>query len=240
MTDTPRPGGQKIRLLVAEDEKVFRGTLVELLAEEPDIEIVGEAADGQAAVDLAERMQADVVLMDIGMPRLDGIEATRELATRRPSAKVVILTIYSDDDRVFRALLAGAKGYLLKDASPEERLQAIRDVHRGEAVLHRALVQRVIREFTRLSAQHTQQEARFAELTPREQDVLELLAEGLRNQDIAARLAITEKTVKHHVSSILSKLQVNHRVEAALLASRAGLGRRPGVRDRWRRRSGAQ
>ena len=217
---------QKIRLLVAEDENVYRRVLVELLATEKDIEIVGEAADGQAAVDLADRMQADVVLMDIGMPRLDGIGATRELAERRSAAKVVMLTIYSDDDRVFRALQAGAAGYLLKDATPEETLEAIRAAHRGEGVLHPQLVRRVMREFTRLGEQHVVQDSQFSDLSPRERDVLALLAEGLRNQDIATRLSITEKTVKHHVSSILSKLQVNHRTEAALLAAKAGLGRR--------------
>lgn len=217
----------KIRVLVAEDDNLYRRVLMELLADQDDIEIVGEAADGRAAVGLAERMQADVVLMDIGMPQLDGIEATRELATRRPATKVVMLTIYSDDDRVFSALQAGASGYLLKDDIPEKTLEAIRAAHRGEGVLHSQLVRRVIREFKRLGEMHAQQDPQFADLSPRERDVLELLAEGLRNQDIATRLSITEKTVKHHVSSILSKLQVNHRTEAALLAAKAGLGRPP-------------
>lgn len=216
----------KIRLLVADDESVLRRALTSLLAMAPDIEIVGEAADGDEAVELAVARQADVVLMDIGMPRLDGIAATRRLAERAPSVKVVILTIYTDDDRVFRALQAGARGYLLKDASPEEILRGVRAVRDGEGILHPGLVGRVIREFTRVAEPDPERAQRFSELTAREREVLDLLAEGLRNHDIAARLSIAEKTVKHHISSILSKLQLNHRTEAALLASRLGRGRR--------------
>ncbi|HEV2358333.1 MAG TPA: response regulator transcription factor [bacterium] len=216
----------KIRLLVADDESVLRRALTSLLGMAPDIEIVGEAADGDEAVELAVARQADVVLMDIGMPRLDGIAATRRLAERAPSVKVVILTIYTDDDRVFRALQAGARGYLLKDASPEEILRGVRAVRDGEGILHPGLVGRVIREFTRVAEPDPERAQRFSELTAREREVLDLLAEGLRNHDIAARLSIAEKTVKHHISSILSKLQLNHRTEAALLASRLGHGRR--------------
>ncbi len=216
---------RKIRLLVAEDESVLRHALTQLLAMAADLEIVGEVADGHEAVELASQRQAEVVLMDIGMPRHDGIAATRRLAERCPDVKVVILTIYSDDERVFRALQAGARGYLLKDASPEEILGAIRAVHNGEGILDAGLVGRVMQEFARLSEPAGQQAQRFAELTGREREVLELLAEGLRNQAIAGRLSIAEKTVKHHVSSILSKLEVNHRTEAALLASRSGLRR---------------
>ena len=215
----------KIRLLVADDESVLRHALTNLLAMADDIEIVGEAADGHEAVELAVARQADVVLMDISMPRLDGIAATRRLAERAPDVRVVILTIYADDDRVFRALQAGARGYLLKDASPEEILRAVRSVRDGEGILHPGLVGRVIREFTRLGQPDPQREQRFSELTPREREVLDLLTEGLRNQDIAGRLSIAEKTVKHHISSILSKLQLNHRTEAALLAAQSGLGR---------------
>ena len=216
----------KVRLLVADDEGVLRHALANLLAMADDIEIVGEAADGREAVELAVARQADVVLMDIGMPRLDGIAATRELAGRAPDVKVIILTIYADDDRVFHALQAGARGYLLKDASPDEILRGVRAVRDGEGILHPGLVGRVISEFGRLSVPEQRGAERFSELTAREREVLDLLAEGLRNQDIAGRLSIAEKTVKHHISSILSKLQLNHRTEAAVLASRLGLGRR--------------
>ncbi len=216
----------KIRLLVADDRGDLRHALANLLALAEDIEIVGEAADGVEAAELAVARQADIVLMDIGMPRLDGIAATRELHERAPHIKVVILTIYADDDRVFRALQAGAWGYLLKDAGPDEVLRAVRAVRDGDGILHPGLVGRVIREFTRLAEPAHQREQRFSELTPREREVLDLLAHGLRNHDIAGRLSIAEKTVKHHISSILSKLQLNHRTEAALLASRLGLGRR--------------
>ncbi|HET7266085.1 MAG TPA: response regulator transcription factor [bacterium] len=215
----------KVRLLVADDDSVLRHTLANLLAMTDGVEIVGEAADGDEAVELAVARQAGVVLMDIGMPRCDGIAATRRLAERAPNIKVVILTIYADDDRVFRALQAGARGYLLKDAAPDEIVRAVRAVHDGEGILHPGLVGRVIREFTRVTERDPEREQRFSELTAREREVLDLLACGLRNQDIAARLAIAEKTVKHHISNILSKLRVNHRTEAAILASRLGLGR---------------
>lgn len=218
---------EKIRLLVAEDERHLRHALSHLLAMAKDIEIVGEVADGIGAVELARQRQAEVVLMDIGMPRLDGITATRRLAELSPDIKVVILTIYSDDERVFRALQAGARGYLLKDAAPEEILQAVRAVHAGEGILDAALVGRVMQEFGRLSHLDARDVPLFSDLTPREREVLDLLATGMRNQDIASRLSIAEKTVKHHVSSILAKLQVNHRTEAAVLASRSGLGRHP-------------
>jgi DNA-binding NarL/FixJ family response regulator len=217
----------KIRLLVAEDESVLRRALTHLLTMNKDIEIVGEAADGIEAIELARQRQAEVVLMDIGMPRLDGITATRRLAEVSPDIRVVILTIYSDDERVFRALQAGARGYLLKDAAPEEILRAVRAVHAGEGILEAGLVGRVMQEFGRLSHVDAKDVPLFDDLTPRERDVLDLLATGMRNQDIAGRLSIAEKTVKHHVSSILAKLQVNHRTEAAVLASRSGLGRHP-------------
>ena len=226
MMPAPAPR-QKIRLLVADDERVMRTSLTRLLAMADDIEIVGEAADGHEAVELARDRQADVVLMDIGMPRLDGIAATRALAEQSPDIKVVILTIYSDDERVYRALQAGARGYLLKDANSDNSiLPGIRAVHAGEAILNARLVGRMAHEFGRLSDSNDEREKTLADLTPRERDVLDLLAEGVSNKDIAARLAIAEKTVKHHVSSILSKLQVNHRAEAAVLASQSGLGRR--------------
>ena len=213
----------RIRVLVADDERMFRHALTQLLAMDSGIEIVGEAADGREALALAADRRADVILMDIAMPRLDGIEATRAIAAQCPGAKVVILTIYTDDDKVFQALQAGAAGYVLKDAAPEETLRAVYAVARGEGILSPSLVGRVMREFARLTGGWNPNIQGFADLSPRERDVLALLGEGLRNQDIAARLSIAEKTVKHHVSSILSKLQLNHRTEAALLASRAGL-----------------
>ena len=220
----------KVRLLVADDERVLRHALANVLAMTEGVAVVGEAADGDEAVELAVARQADVVLMDIGMPRCDGITATRRLAERAPDVKIVILTIYADDDRVFRALQAGARGYLLKDTGPEEIVRAVRAVRDGEGILHPGLVGRVMREFKRTAERRPEQDERFAELTAREREVLDLLAGGLRNQDIAARLSIAEKTVKHHISSILSKLQVNHRTEAAVLASRLGLGRRSEAR----------
>ena len=216
----------KIRLLVADDNGDFRRRLTDVLATIAGVEIVGEAANGDDAVELAVARQADVVLMDIDMPRCDGITATRRLAERAPGIKVVILTIYGDDDPVFRALQAGASGYLLKDAGPDEVVRAVRAVRDGEGILHPALVGRVIRAFARVTEQDPAEGEGFSELTAREREVLDLVAAGLRNQGIADRLAITEKTVKHHISSILSKLQVNHRTEAAVLASRHGFGRR--------------
>ncbi len=213
----------RIKLLIAEDETVVRHALARLLATEEDIEVVEQADNGEAALRLAREHKPNVVLMDIKMPRMDGIEATRQIRDELPDCAVVILTVHQDNENVFRAIKAGATGYVLKDAPPEQTVEAIRAAARGEGYLHASLVSRVLAEFSRISQLRAAAKEVFADLTRREMEVLELLGNGLRNRAIAERLYISEKTVKNHISSILSKLQVNDRTEAALLAARHGL-----------------
>ena len=212
-----------IRLLIAEDETVVRMALAQLLAAEPDIEVVGQAGDGQEAVDAASRLKPNVVLMDLSMPRLGGVEVTRRIRAECPDCAVVVLTIHHDDEHLFTALKAGAIGYVLKDAPPEQTVEAIRAAARGEGFLGPTLVGRVVDEFARVARIRTAAKEVFADLTRREMEILELLGTGLRNKDIAARLFLSEKTVKNHISSIFAKLQVNDRTEAAVLASEYGL-----------------
>jgi len=213
----------KIRLLIAEDETVVRAALARLLASEEDIEVVAQAADGQAMLDLARRLKPGVILTDLSMPRMDGIAATRQIKQEMPECAVVVLTIHHDDEHLFAAIKAGASGYVLKDAPPERTLEAIRAAACGEGFLGASLVGRVMAEFARVSHLRAAAKEVFAELTRREMEVLELLGKGLRNRDIAARLFLSEKTVKNHISSIFMKLQVNDRTEAALLAAKHGL-----------------
>lgn len=213
----------KIRLLIAEDETVVRMALAQLLAAEGDIEIIGQAPDGEVACDLARRLKPEVVLTDLGMPRMDGIAATRRIKEEAPESAVVVLTIHHDDDHLFAAIKAGASGYVLKDAPPEQMVAAIRAAARGEGYIGPSLVGRVLEEFARVGRLRAAAKEVFAELTRREMEVLELVGQGLRNKDIAQRLFLSEKTVKNHISSIFSKLQVNDRTEAALLAARHGL-----------------
>jgi DNA-binding NarL/FixJ family response regulator len=213
----------KIRLLIAEDETVVRYALGQMLGAEEDIEVVGEAGDGGAAAAMARQRRPDVVLMDLAMPKMDGIAATRKIKDEMPECAIVVLTVYSDDEHVFDAIKAGATGYALKEAPAEQTLEAVRAAARGEGFLHPSLVNRVMEEFARVSRLRAAAKEVFKELTRRELEVLELLGKGLRNREIAGQLHISEKTVKNHVSSILFKLQVNDRTEAALLAARHGL-----------------
>ncbi len=217
----------KIRLLIAEDETVVRHALAQILAAEADIDPVAQAPNGEAAVILARDHKPDVILMDINMPKMDGIAATRQIKQEVPECAIVVLTIRDDDQAIFEAIKAGALGYVLKDAPPEETVEAIRAAARGEGWLHHSLVGRVMDEFSRISGLRAAAKEIFAELTRREMEILELLGQGLRNRDIAGKLYISEKTVKNHVSSILAKLHVNDRTEAATLAARHGLADPP-------------
>lgn len=212
-----------IDLLVVEDESLLRRTLVQLLTTEPGLRVVADAGDGRQGVADAMAHRPNVVLMDIHMPHLDGIEATRRIAASMPDTKVVILTHLSDDDNLFAALKAGAVGYLLKDASLAQIAEAVRSAHAGDGVIYPPLVPRVLHEFSRLATRADKHRELFQTLTRREVEVLELLGQGKRNRDIAAALFIAERTVKNHVSAILDKLHVNDRTEAALIAARHGL-----------------
>jgi DNA-binding NarL/FixJ family response regulator len=204
-----------IRVLIAEDHAVVRGGLVELLEAAEDIEVVGTAADGEEAVRLVREATPDVVLMDISMPELDGIEATRAITDSAPDTRVVMLTAFSDRDRVLAALDAGAMGYLLKDTEPPELLGALRAAARGEAPL-------TPRAASQLLSARSQE--RHADLSRREREVLGLVAEGLPNKLIARRLEISEKTVKAHLTSVFQRIGVTDRTQAALWARRNGIG----------------
>jgi two-component system, NarL family, response regulator LiaR len=205
-----------IRVLIADDHAVVRQGLRTFLELQDDIEVVGDAGDGEEAVDAALEGRPDVVLMDLVMPGLDGIEATRRILRERPATRVIALTSFLDDDKVLPAVRAGAAGYLLKDVEPDELVRAIHTVNDGDALLHPAVSARLLRE---LAGDEPEADAG---LTAREREVLALLARGLPNKLIARELGIAEKTVKAHVSSILAKLNVTDRTQAALLAVRRG------------------
>jgi NarL family two-component system response regulator LiaR len=207
---------EPIRVLIVDDHAVVREGLRTFLELQDGIEVVGEAADGEEALGEAERLQPDVVLMDLVMPRLGGVEAMRGLRRHAPSARVVILTSFLDDERLLPAVRAGAAGYLLKNVEPRELARAIRLADAGEALLDPAVAARLV------DALVDDGEEERPELTPREQEVLDLLARGLANKRIAQELRIAEKTVKTHVSHVLAKLGVSDRTQAALYVARAG------------------
>jgi len=208
-----------IRLLVADDHAIVRKGIRALLATEPDIEVVGEAKNGREAVARAESLQPDVILMDLVMPEMDGIEAIRRITTRQPEARILVLTTFAADEMVFPAIKAGALGYLLKDSGPEELVEAIRQVHRGESSLHPTVARKLLQEISGPPKGRPTPEP----LTEREVEVLRQVARGLSNQEIASKLVITEATVRTHVSNILSKLHLASRTQAALYALREGL-----------------
>lgn len=213
----------KVRIILAEDDKRIQEAFREIADEEPTLDLLGVACDGEQAVQMALQFEPQVVLMDIQMPRLNGIEATRRIKRALPPVQVVIWTIFGDDQHVFEAIKAGAIGYLLKDSPTQEIIEGILAAARGESLLHPAVANRVIQEFQRMRATPQASPEWLYELTAREMEVLRLLAAGKRNKEIAAQLFLTEKTVKNYISSILFKLQVNSRTEAALLAQRQGL-----------------
>ena len=208
-----------IRVLIVDDHAIVRKGLRALLTEIDDIEVVGEAVDGQEAVRLTGTTQPDVILMDIVMPNMDGIEATQQITARQLETRVLALTSFAADDKLFPAIKAGALGYLLKDSDPEDLVQAIRQVHRGEPSLHPSIARKVLHELGRPSSQPQTPEP----LTEREVEVLRFVAKGLSNQGIADALTIAEVTVRTHVSNILSKLHLANRVQATLYALREGL-----------------
>jgi DNA-binding NarL/FixJ family response regulator len=210
-----------IRLLIADDHPAYRRGLELMLADIGDIEIVGEADTGARAVELAASLAPDVILMDLRMPGLDGIEATRRLTRSGSAAVVVVLTMFEDDDSVFAAMRAGARGYLLKGAEQDEIVRAIRAAAAGEAIFGREIAQRVIAHFASGSGSTA---AAFPSLTEREREVLEMVAAGKGNATIAHELMISLKTVRNHVSNIFTKLRVSERSQAIVKAREAGLG----------------
>lgn len=208
-----------IRIVIADDHHVVRRGLLFFLKTQKDIEIVGEAKNGKEAVELAATLKPDVVLMDLVMPELDGIEATKQIMERKIPSKVLILTSFSDQDHVIPAIRAGASGYQLKDVEPDQLIESIRAVHRGESQLHPKVTSHVMSHFSRGAGNKNLHE----ELTKRELEVLAEIAKGKSNKEIASSLFITEKTVKTHVSNILAKLELADRTQAALYAVKHGI-----------------
>ena len=217
-----------IRILVADDHPVVRGGLVALLRTIAGFEVVGEAADGEAAVREAQLTQPDIVLMDVRMPGLDGVEATRRIRAAVPTTRVLMLTMYDDDATVLTAMQAGARGYLLKGAEQDEIVGAIRAVVAGQAIFGPGIAGRVLDYF---SAPPVPAAEPFPELTDRERDILDLLASGLRTAAIAERLFLSPKTVSNHLTSVFAKLEVADRTEAILRAREGGLGQGSGERQ---------
>ena len=209
----------KLRILICDDHAVVREGLRALIATEADMEVVGEANDGEKAVAAYRALHPDVTLLDMVMPRMDGLEAIRVIKGEYPQARILVLTSFAEDDMVFPAIKSGALGYLLKDSSPDELIRAIRDVSRGEASLHPSIARRLIMELSQPSTLPPTPEP----LTEREVEVLKLVAKGYSNEEIADALVVSERTARGHVSSILSKLHLANRTQAALYALREGL-----------------
>ena len=217
MMDAP----EKIKVLIVDDHQVVRQGLRTFLELQEDVLVVGEAGDGQAAIEMVQQLNPDIVLMDLVMPNLDGISATRQVKSLGPDVKVIALTSFTEDDKVFPAIQAGASSYLLKDVSPDDLVDAIRAVHRGEARLHPDIARKLMKQV----AQQTSppHESHLEDLTEREREVVNLVAKGRSNQEIANELVISEKTVKTHVSNILGKLQLEDRTQLAIYAIKKGL-----------------
>jgi DNA-binding NarL/FixJ family response regulator len=212
-----------VRILLVDDQAMFREGLRTLLATQPDFEVVGEAANGEEAVALCRTCRPDVALMDLRMPVLDGVAATRKLRALHPTVRVIILTTFDDDEDIFEGLRAGAVGYLLKDASSAKLFEAVRAAARGESFLQPSVAAKVVAEFARLAEHAPRAAAPVETLSERELDVLRLVAQGASNKEIAAALFITTGTVKNHLTSILTKLDARDRTQAALCARELGL-----------------
>ena len=208
-----------IRVVVTDDHAIVRKGICALLATEPDIEVVGEAQNGEEAIAVAQEAKPDVILMDLVMPRMDGLEATRRITARQPRVRVLVLTSFDGDDKVFPSIEAGALGYLLKTSGPGELVRAIHQVHRGESALHPSIARRLLRQISKPPEPGPD----TASLTGREIEVLRLVAQGHSNREISRRLVISESTVRTHVSNILAKLNVGSRTQAAVYALRQGL-----------------
>ena len=213
--------GAPIRVLIADDQALMRAGFRMILDAQPDIEVVGEAIDGTDAIRHHERLAPDVVVMDVRMPTMDGIEATRRLTAHDPPARVLILTTFDLDEYVYDALRAGASGFLLKDRPPEELVAAVRVVAEGEALLAPSVTRRLIEEFAKRGPSPAREE--LAELTDREREVLVLIARGLSNAEIARALFVAETTVKTHVGRVLAKLRLRDRAQAVVVAYESGL-----------------
>ena len=219
MTPVAETSRAVVRVVVADDQTLFRSGLAHLLNESPDIQVVGEAADGQQAIDLVRKLKPNVVLMDLKMPRVDGIEATRRIVAEYPDVKVLVLTTFDIDSYVLQALRVGANGYVLKDSTPESVVRSILTVMAGDRVMASAVANRVIDLVTGNSTSKDFYDG----LTMREIDILKMIAKGMANKQIAFRLKISEKTVRNHITAIYEKLDIYDRAQAAIYAVRKGL-----------------
>ena len=211
---------ETLRILIAEDHPLYRKGLISLLQSVPEFEVVGEASTGEEAVSRAAQLQPDVILMDLQMPEVNGIEATRRILQESPNVRVLVVTLFEDDDSVFMALRAGARGYVLKDADEEEMVLSIRAVGRGEAIFSPAVATRVLAYFSKPASPPQV----FPTLTDREREILNLIAQGHPNPSIAKHLSLSTKTVGNYVSNIFTKLQVADRAQAIIRAREAGMG----------------
>jgi NarL family two-component system response regulator LiaR len=212
---------EQIKVLIADDHQVVRQGLRTFLELHEDIFVIGEAEDGLQAVEMVNRLDPDVVLMDLVMPKLDGIEAIQQIKTSGGKTKVIALTSFTEDEKVFPAIQAGASSYLLKDVSPDDLVEAIRAVHRGEARLHPDIARKLMKQVAKQPDEGT--DARVNDLTDREREVVCLIGQGLSNREIAQQLVISHRTVKTHVSNILSKLNLKDRTQVAIYAIHSGL-----------------
>ena len=212
----------EIRILIVDDHEMVRNGLSVMMEREADFTVVGEAQNGKEAVEMVSKLHPDVVLMDLRMPEMDGVEAMRQIRATQDDVKFLVLTTYDSDEYIFDAIEAGAKGYLLKDASREELFRAVRTVHRGESLIEPGVVSRVLDRLTELSHRAAQGPDHLA-LSEREVEVLQLMAKGSANKQIASDLSITESTVKTHVANIFQKLEVSHRTEAVTKAMSQGI-----------------
>jgi len=217
-----------IKVLIADDHAFYREGVRPFLSTSPDIDVVAEAGNGDEAIACAEELHPDVILMDLKMPGVNGIEATRRIHETHPQIGVLVLTMFDDDDSVFASMRAGARGYLLKDADKDEVVRAIVAVERGEAIFSPAIAQRMIQYFSTAPSRLSQnkQAGEFSELTERELEILDLIAQGQNNLSIANKLSLSIKTVQNYVSSILTKLQVADRAQAIVRAREAGFGKK--------------
>ena len=215
-------GMERLTVIIADDHQLFRDGMRALIDTQPDMECVGEASSGEEAVRLAAELQPDVALMDVRMPGMSGVEATRQIVAESPQMRVLVVTMFEDDALVFAAMRAGARGYLLKGARHEDMARAIRAVGAGEAIFSPTIAARMVSYFA--AVQPSQAVRSFPELSEREREILALLAQGCKNADIADRLVISPKTVRNYVSNIISKMQVADRAHAILRARDAGLG----------------
>ncbi len=209
---------EKIRVVIADDEEGYRKALRQILSHTADIDLVGVAKDGVEALELVEEHDADVLLTDIDMPRMDGIECIAKLSKNNRDVTTFILTVHADNDKIFDAIRAGAMGYMLKTSTPEEVVNAIRKANNGEAALTPSIAAKVLEDFRRQKDDEEIEDEHLYELSPRELEILEFVTQGLRNKEIAEKLFLAEKTVKNHVSNILKALHVNSRTEAAMKA----------------------